>query len=96
MNPRYAAALALVGCYLLIPPLGGGKPDATAPLRRWYSLTPLIRRTPVNNPGRVPISCLSLSWTNRGLNPGYPKKPRERFESRKLQIRAACLQTIRA
>lgn len=36
MNLRHAAALVLVGWYLMVPPLGGnGKNDTTAPLNRW-------------------------------------------------------------
>ncbi len=36
MKPRHAAALALVGWYLMVPPIGlDGMPDAKAPLSRW-------------------------------------------------------------
>jgi hypothetical protein len=37
MNPRHAAALALVGWYLMVPPgsMEGGFGDAKAPLSRW-------------------------------------------------------------
>ena len=36
MNTRHAAALALVGWYLMMPPLrGGGKPDDQAPISAW-------------------------------------------------------------
>jgi hypothetical protein len=31
----YAAALALVGWYLMLPPMRGGQPDETAPLSQW-------------------------------------------------------------
>ena len=36
MKPRHAAALALVGWYLMMPPLGSdGRPDDSAPLPQW-------------------------------------------------------------
>jgi hypothetical protein len=36
MKPRHAAALALVGWYLLMPPLrGAGHPDDQAPISAW-------------------------------------------------------------
>ena len=36
MKPRHAAALALVGWYLMIPPsLGGFQYDLTAPISKW-------------------------------------------------------------
>jgi hypothetical protein len=36
MNLRHAAALAVVGWYLMIPPSGSDhKPDTNAPLSRW-------------------------------------------------------------
>jgi hypothetical protein len=36
MKLRHAAALALVGWYLMMPPLrGGGKPDDQAPISAW-------------------------------------------------------------
>lgn len=36
MTPRHAAALALVGWYLMVPPLGSGhKPDTSTPLSKW-------------------------------------------------------------
>jgi hypothetical protein len=35
MNARHAAALTLVGWYLMLPPIPGGKLDETAPLSRW-------------------------------------------------------------
>jgi hypothetical protein len=35
MNARHTAALALVGWYLMLPPIPGGKLDVTAPLSRW-------------------------------------------------------------
>jgi len=36
MKPCYAAALALVGWYLMVPPvMGKGLPDKTAPLSKW-------------------------------------------------------------
>jgi hypothetical protein len=40
MNARHAAALALVGWYLLLPPISDGTPDVTAPLSRWEILFP--------------------------------------------------------
>jgi hypothetical protein len=36
MNPRHAAALALVGWYLIIPPLKGLGRDERAPLSKWF------------------------------------------------------------
>jgi hypothetical protein len=38
VNARHAAALALVGWYLLLPPIGDGTPEVTAPLSRWEIL----------------------------------------------------------
>jgi hypothetical protein len=35
MNIRHAAALALVGWYLMVPPQTNGQIDYTAPLSRW-------------------------------------------------------------
>ncbi|MGA8689773.1 MAG: hypothetical protein WB662_07665 [Methyloceanibacter sp.] len=35
MKPRHAAALALVGWYLMMPPMGNGKVYVTAPLIMW-------------------------------------------------------------
>ena len=35
MKPRHAAALALVGWYLMIPPFVGHRPQPEAPLSRW-------------------------------------------------------------
>ena len=44
MSPRHAAALALVGWYLMIPPViekaGGYEADFDAPLARWAVNTP--------------------------------------------------------
>lgn len=42
MKLRHAAALALVGWYLMLPPLpiGQTEPDARAPLGDWYILEP--------------------------------------------------------
>jgi len=39
MNPRHAAALALVGWYLMVPPIVGDHADKSAPLSRW-EMTP--------------------------------------------------------
>jgi hypothetical protein len=37
MNPRHAAALALVGWYLMVPPVtSDGRTQKDAPLSRWY------------------------------------------------------------
>ena len=36
MNVRHAAALALVGWYLMIPPFGTHEPNLTAPLYQWF------------------------------------------------------------
>jgi hypothetical protein len=37
MKPRHAVALALVGWYLMIPPLSSeGKVDTHAPMSRWH------------------------------------------------------------
>jgi hypothetical protein len=38
MNPRHPAALALVGWYLLAPPLYKGEVDEKAPLKEWTVL----------------------------------------------------------
>ena len=38
MKPRHAAALALVGWYLLAPPLYRGEVDEKAPLKEWAVL----------------------------------------------------------
>jgi hypothetical protein len=42
MKPRHAAALALVGWYLMLPPVVGGKHhwhlDLSAPLSQWHSV----------------------------------------------------------
>jgi hypothetical protein len=39
MSPRHTAALAFVGWYLLLPPLGpGGGVDTTAPFSQWERL----------------------------------------------------------
>jgi hypothetical protein len=35
MNPRPAAALALIGWYLMAPPMHNGAPNYDAPLRSW-------------------------------------------------------------
>lgn len=35
MNPRHAAALALVGWYLMAPPMSHHAIDANAPLSQW-------------------------------------------------------------
>jgi len=35
VNLRHAAALALVGWYLVLPPISDGKPDTSAPLSSW-------------------------------------------------------------
>jgi len=35
VNPRDAAALALVGWYLMLPPMLGGHTDTSAPLNSW-------------------------------------------------------------
>ena len=35
MKPRHAAALALAGWYLMMPPMGNGKVYVTAPLSMW-------------------------------------------------------------
>jgi hypothetical protein len=35
MNPRHAAALALVGWYLMVPPMAGNHTDTSAPLNNW-------------------------------------------------------------
>jgi hypothetical protein len=35
MKPRHAAALALVGWYLMLPPFNGKSVDADAPLSKW-------------------------------------------------------------
>jgi hypothetical protein len=37
MNLRHAAALALVGWYLMVPPSTGGKLDTKAPLSQWIN-----------------------------------------------------------
>jgi hypothetical protein len=37
MNLRHAAALALVGWYLMVPPSTGGKLDTKAPLPQWIN-----------------------------------------------------------
>jgi hypothetical protein len=36
MRPRHAAALALVGWYLMIPPSVSGGFDSAAPLGKWF------------------------------------------------------------
>lgn len=38
MNLRHAAALALVGWYLMIPPTSNGLPLADAPLNLWVQI----------------------------------------------------------
>jgi hypothetical protein len=35
MKPCHAAALALVGWYLMLPPMQGGQPNERAPLSKW-------------------------------------------------------------
>ncbi len=35
MRPRHAAALALVGWYLMLPPIVNDQPDTTQPLNTW-------------------------------------------------------------
>ena len=35
MKPRHAAALALVGWYLMVPPMAGNHTDTSAPLGIW-------------------------------------------------------------
>ena len=35
MKPRHAAALALVGWYLMVPPVDGKSVDSDAPLSKW-------------------------------------------------------------
>ena len=35
MKPRHAAALALVGWYLMVPPMEGGHTNPSAPLSSW-------------------------------------------------------------
>jgi hypothetical protein len=39
-NLRHAAALALVGWYLMLPPINDGTPEVTAPPSRWEILFP--------------------------------------------------------
>jgi len=39
MKPRHAAALALVGWYLMMPPMGNGKVYVTAPLTKWLGIS---------------------------------------------------------
>ena len=41
MKPRHAAALALVGWFLMIPPNTGGSRDEGAPLSKWFSYNEL-------------------------------------------------------
>ena len=39
MNARHAATLALVGWYLMLPPIGlGGLPNEEAPLLKWHTI----------------------------------------------------------
>jgi hypothetical protein len=38
MKLRHAAALALAGWYLMMPPMGNGKVYATAPLSMWQTV----------------------------------------------------------
>jgi hypothetical protein len=40
MKLHHAAALALAGWYLMLPPIGDGTPEVTAPLSRWEILFP--------------------------------------------------------
>ena len=35
MKPRHAAAIAIIGWYLMMPPVGNGKVYVTAPLTMW-------------------------------------------------------------
>jgi hypothetical protein len=35
MKPSHAAALALAGWYLMLPPMQGGHPNERAPLSQW-------------------------------------------------------------
>ena len=35
MDPRHVAALALVGWYLMVPPLQGAAVNITAPIAKW-------------------------------------------------------------
>ncbi len=35
MKPRHAAALALVGWYLMVPPIQNGRPNDQAPFSKW-------------------------------------------------------------
>lgn len=74
MNPRYAAALALVGCYLLIPPLGGGKPDATAPLRRWIQFNAFDSAHSCEQYRQSPDFVLELELDQQGFEPGLSKE----------------------
>jgi hypothetical protein len=74
MNPRYAAALALVGCYLLIPPLGGGKPDATAPLRGWRQFNAFDSAHACEQYRQGPDFLLELELDQQGFEPGLSKE----------------------
>jgi len=69
MNPRHAAALALVGWYLMMPPLGGGKVDATAPLRRWRQFNAFDSAHACEQYKQSPDFMLELELDQQGVEP---------------------------
>jgi len=57
INPRHAAALALVGWYLMVPPLKGDsssgyRADYDAPLSQWTVLSPFDSASPCDTQHR--------------------------------------------
>lgn len=72
MNIRHTAALALVGWYLLIPPVGGGKPDATAPLQRWRQFNAFDSAHACQQYRESPDLILELELDQQGFEPGLP------------------------
>jgi hypothetical protein len=62
MNARHAAALALVGWYLMVPPVSSnGTVDSAAPLRNWWHIG-------TYNSGQECQMTLLSDWSLRGVD----------------------------
>jgi hypothetical protein len=75
MKLRHTAGFALVGRYLMIPPLNGGNPDATAPLRRWRQFNAFDSTHACQQYRESPDLILELELDQQGFEPGLPAKP---------------------
>jgi hypothetical protein len=89
VNLRHAAALALVGWYLMTPPRVGDHFFPDAPLSRWRSLDRI--EYPSKN------ACEAVRQKDVAMFPGDPEKlPAERYTARTMMrgVRAlACVAT---